>query len=166
MKRSRGFSVIELLMAIVIVALMAEIAVPSFFRARISANEASAVSSIKAIDAAEQAYKVAYPNNGYAALATLGGEMPCTPASANACLIDNQLAKGKKNGYNFAAVGGNSVSGLNTTYAAGAAPTGYSQSGVRRFCSTQDNIIRWDPNDAKSTTPPNDQQCRNFYPLL
>jgi type IV pilus assembly protein PilA len=166
MERSRGFAVIELLMAMAIVALMAEIVVPSFVRAKISANEASAVASIAAINAAEQSYKASYPSKGYAPLASLGGGMPCTPSSANACLIDNQLAQGKKNGYNFAVVGGNPVGGVDTTYAAGSAPTGYSQSGVRRFCSTQDNTIRWDANDVKTTTPPDEQQCRKFYPLL
>ncbi len=166
MQKLRGFSVIELLILTAIATLLAEIMIPNFLRAKISADEASAISSLRAINAAERTYQVAYPATGYAALGSLGGGTPCLPSSANACLIDNELAKGAKGGYNFAAAAGNPVGGRNTTYTVGSAPTSYSHSGIRLFCSTQDNTIRWDANESKTTAPPNGQQCLKFNPLL
>ena len=166
MKKQKGFSLIELLIVVAIILIIAAIAIPNLLRAKIGANEASAVASIRAINTAELSYQTTYAGNGYApALSALGGQNPCVPSPASACLIDNTLAGGTKSGYNFAATGGNPVNNGNTSYVAGAAPTTYNQSGVRMFCSTEDNVIRWDANVGKSTTPPNAQQCANFSPL-
>jgi hypothetical protein len=60
-------------------------------------------------------------------------------------LIDNVLAAGAKSGYSFLATGANPINGVNTTYAAGAAPATYNQSGVRKFCSIEDGVIRYNP---------------------
>src|SRR5262245_30148412 len=43
---SAGFSLIELLIVVAVILIIAAIAIPSFLRAKISANESSAVSSI------------------------------------------------------------------------------------------------------------------------
>jgi type IV pilus assembly protein PilA len=166
LRRSKGFSLIELLIVVAIILIIASIAIPNLLRARISANEASAVQSIRTIQQAELSYTTSYPNQGYAAqLTNLGGATPCVPSPASACLIDQSLSGGTKSGYTFTAVGGNPVNGANTTYVIGAAPISFNSSGVRLFCSGEDNVIRWDANASKSTTPPNAQQCPNFTPL-
>lgn len=165
-RKGNGFSLIELLIVVAIILIIAAIAIPNLLRARISANEASAVSSIRTIQQAELSYTTSYPSNGYAAqLSNLGGANPCVPTPTNACLIDQSLAGGTKAGYAFTAAGGNPVNGANTTYVIGAAPISFNQSGVRLFCSTEDNVIRWDANASQSTTPPSAQQCPNFTAL-
>ncbi|MGE5205675.1 MAG: prepilin-type N-terminal cleavage/methylation domain-containing protein, partial [Chlamydiota bacterium] len=79
-RRAKGFSLIELLIVVAIILIIAAIAIPNLLRARISANEASAVSSIRTIQQAELSYTTSYPNNGYAAqLSNLGGAVPCVP---------------------------------------------------------------------------------------
>src|SRR5215472_1785459 len=123
-QRTRGFSLIELLIVVAIILIIAAIAIPSLLQARIAANESSAVASLRTINTAMITYNSTYPSQGYAAtLATLGPDAnPCTPSSTNACLIDSSLAGGWKSGYNFAATGGAPQNGANTNYYATAIP--------------------------------------------
>jgi type IV pilus assembly protein PilA len=139
MRRAKGFSLIELLIVVAIILIIAAIAVPSFLRSRLMANESSAVASIRTVNTAMISYNSAYPTVGFAAdLAALGGTCTgtVTPASNTACLIDSQLASGTKSGYTFAATG---TSGSYITYGNPVAPNG---TGVRSFCSVQDTIVR------------------------
>jgi type IV pilus assembly protein PilA len=161
MNRKKGFSLIELLIVVAIILIIAAVAIPNLLRSRIAANESSAVASVRSISTAEQAYAAAYPTQGFApTLSSLGGTSPCAPTSTSACLIDDTLSTGTKSGYSFAAAGGDpSAQGANTTYAVGAAPVTYNQTGVRMFCAIQDGVVRYDPNTGSSTTPPDASTC-------
>jgi len=52
MRTQKGFSLIELLIVVAIILIIAAISIPNLLRARISANEASAVASIRTINTA------------------------------------------------------------------------------------------------------------------
>jgi type IV pilus assembly protein PilA len=164
MKLQRGFSLMELMIVLALMVIILAIAIPSMKEAQMSANETSAVASIRAINTAEITYQATY--GGYAAaLANLGGADPCTKSAETACLLDQSLTGGVKSGYKFAAVGGNPSGGGNTSYVVGAAPDVYARSGKRLFCSTEKNVIRADLNTGGSTTPPDGEQCAEFKAL-
>ena len=141
--RYSGFSLIELLIVVAIILIIAAIAIPNLLRARLSANEASAASSVRQITRAEVAYSTSYPSVGYAAsLAELGGPANCTPSAATSCILDMSLSSGQKSGYNLLATGIAGGGGTNNTFVIGAAPMAFNKTGTRDFCSVTDAVLR------------------------
>ena len=157
LKKKDGFSLIELLIVVAIILIIAAIAIPNLLRARIAANESSAVSSVRTITTAEVTYQSAYPTIGYAVGATglkyLGGPLNvgCTPQSTTACLIDSVLANNGnpagsgKSGYTFNTGAGTVSNGLAVGYTIQAQPVNINQTGIRAFCAEEDAVIRVDP---------------------
>jgi len=135
---------VEVLVVVLIILLIAAISLPRFSRARMKANEASAVASMKAIQAAEAMYSSAYPQVGFAArLSDLGsnGTDCASPTKTSACLImDDALLSGLKSGYTFDLVGDGNTP--DRSYTLTAVPLSPDSSGRCTFVSDQSGLIR------------------------
>lgn len=148
MKRQKGFSLIELLIVVAIILIIAAIAIPNLLRARMSANEASAVGSLRTINTAEVTFATTYPSVGFTNLGNLGGT-PATCAtttgatSTNACLVDDVITNAPftKSGYIFTAAATGAAPSVQ--YTSTALPQVVGQSGQRGFCSDQSGVIRY-----------------------
>jgi type IV pilus assembly protein PilA len=152
-KQRNGFSLIELLVVVAIILIVAAIGIPNLLRARISANEASAVSSIHAVNTAEITYTTIFPTVGYSAtLLSLGPGGGCN-SPANACIIDALLANGTKSGYIFTYVQDTS-STPSPGYTLNADPITRSITGQRSYYSDQTNATHYNQSAVAGLTDP------------
>lgn len=152
--------------------LVAAVAVPNLLRAKMAANEAAAMATIRTINTAQVTYQVTY-SKGYARdLATLGpGQGNCTETDIrHACLIDGSLAGTscasgtwcQKSDYKYT-VSGICGGGSCTDYVAVATPAN-SGAGEKNFCSVSDAVVRVQPGPPLSA-PVNAEECRHWGPV-
>jgi type IV pilus assembly protein PilA len=150
--KQRGFSLIELLIVVAIILIIAAIAIPNLLRAKIAANEASAVGSLRTLNTACIAYSTSY-GQFPSALSNLGPVgSGGTASSTSADLIDSVLSAGTKSGYTFVYTAGNS----NQSYTITAKPIIAGQTGQRMFFTDQSGVIRADGSGSganASSTP-------------
>lgn len=138
----KGFSLIELLIVVAIILIIASIAIPNLLRAKIAANEASAVGSLRTLNTSAIMYSTTYGTGFPGSLSSMGGTTG-TATSTSAQLIDSVLAHGTKSGYTFVytAAAADSAGSIDS-YTITATPISAGTTGQRMFFTDQSGVIR------------------------
>ena len=153
-----GFTLMELLIVMAIIAILMLIAIPTMGNMKRYANELSATQSVRAINLAQSQYESTYPANGYAcSLTALGGDPKSGPPSpTNSQVLQTDLASGIKSGYQFSISNCTKVNNNGTDritgYTVTAVPLTVGNTGNRSFCSDQFGAIKFDPAGGTNCT--------------
>ena len=149
-KSGRGFTVIELLIVVGVLITLAAIAIPLLARARMSANEANAVGTIRLLVRSQHAYVLAFSQSYSADLYSLGPVAPgAAPTPARADLVDIVIsgstlgnATFTRQGYFFTYTATGSFPNIGA-YTLTAVPVVPDSTGRRRFYTDQSSIVRF-----------------------
>ena len=158
MKRKQtGFSLIELLIVVAIILIIAAIAIPSLIQSKMTANEASAVQTLRDINTAESMYSVQFGIGFSQDLPSLGGTTG-TASSTTALLIPDPVAQtpNTKDGFSFTYVvtGNNGPNGTPSNYTVNANPITPGSTGRRWFYTDETFVIHFNTTSSATANDP------------
>jgi prepilin-type N-terminal cleavage/methylation domain-containing protein len=125
-QRKKGFTLVELMIVLAIIAIVAAFAIPNLMKSRMSANETAAIGALRTFMSAQGTYINRY--GVYGSISELHTEG----------LIDNSLHTGKKSGYYYGSVDDGSS---DYSYCVGTVPVEDGRSGQKEYCVTQQGTI-------------------------
>jgi prepilin-type N-terminal cleavage/methylation domain-containing protein len=135
MKKNKGFTLIELMIVVAIIAIIAAIAIPNLLRSRMQSNESAAIGNLRTIVGAQVAYHAA--NYAYAAdFAALGAGTPK--------YLEGTWDGASKSGYDY------TLGGDGNNFQANADPTTPGTTGGKYFFTDASGVIRYN-NDAQAS---------------
>jgi prepilin-type N-terminal cleavage/methylation domain-containing protein len=129
MRKAAGFTLIELMIVVSIIAIIAAIMIPSLLRSRVHANEASAVENLRVLQSAQTSYFASKKSFGDFAMLTAD-----TPR-----FLNGTWSQGiEKSGYLFEI-----ESATEGNFVCYADPVALNITGTRYFRMDSSGVIRW-----------------------
>jgi len=159
-REENGFTLIELLIVVAIIGILSALAAAGLLRSRMTANEVSALASLKTVVNAQKAYAASCGSGAYAATFVVLGTPPGSAAAFISADFGLSLAP-VRHGFNFTlGAGAGSAAGLAdcnglptiTQFYSSAAPQSLS-SGTRSFATNGRNAGVW---QIMGLTPPSE----------
>ena len=142
---ARGFTLVEIMIVVAIIALLAAIAIPNVLRGRTTANESAAIGNLRALVSSLEMhrsvnsvypltanwvldmYTTPTPDFGPPSFAHVMDGTACPPAAASSC----------SQGYRYTY-----TSAAGTTYTLLAVPDGLGTTGTRSFLADESGLVR------------------------
>lgn len=145
---NKGFTFVEIMIVVAIIALLAAIVIPNILRARLNSNESAAQSTLRLVSKACESYRVAQRIPSYDP-AALGANM----TGATLPYLDAGIfATGGREGYIFTYTPMAAVGSVTQQYVCGGEPVTLNITGSRTFAINETGVLRVQAGKATIST--------------